>query len=125
MSFLESEEGMDAMLAEALAFIDECDSDGKPRQARAAEKTAVAAQQHSEKPRNRIKPNVEWVIRSAIPPSCSSARRRAARAEGPGAGAGGASEAAAAASPTETENPRGEGEKLKNPERGGRQPRVV
>ncbi|KUF95713.1 E3 ubiquitin-protein ligase TTC3 [Phytophthora nicotianae] len=29
MSFLEREEDMDAMLAEALAFIDECDSDGK------------------------------------------------------------------------------------------------
>ncbi|KAE9005390.1 hypothetical protein PF005_g23717 [Phytophthora fragariae] len=34
MSFLEREEDMDAMLADALAFVDECDTDGKPRQAR-------------------------------------------------------------------------------------------
>ncbi|KAL4087999.1 hypothetical protein PRIC1_012429 [Phytophthora ramorum] len=43
MSFLEREEEMDAMLAEALAFIDECDSDGKPLKARAAKKHGISS----------------------------------------------------------------------------------
>jgi hypothetical protein len=34
MSFLEREEDMDAMLAEALAFIDKCDSDGRAKRTR-------------------------------------------------------------------------------------------
>ncbi|GMF32611.1 unnamed protein product [Phytophthora lilii] len=43
MSFLEQEDEMDAMLAEALAFIDECDSDGRPVKTRAGQKPSAVA----------------------------------------------------------------------------------
>ncbi|KAG6572581.1 E3 ubiquitin-protein ligase TTC3 [Phytophthora cinnamomi] len=52
MSFLERDEDLDAMLEEALAFIDECDSDGKPRSTRAGKKPSgcsAAAQRKAPK----------------------------------------------------------------------------
>ncbi|KAG7377364.1 hypothetical protein PHYPSEUDO_011761 [Phytophthora pseudosyringae] len=50
MSFLEREEDMDAMLAEALAFIDECDSDGKPVRTRAPKKAGASSSVVARKP---------------------------------------------------------------------------
>ncbi|KAL3670895.1 hypothetical protein V7S43_004080 [Phytophthora oleae] len=50
MSFLEREEDMDAMLAEALAFIDECDSNGKPVKTRSSNSSSVSSSVVARKP---------------------------------------------------------------------------
>ncbi|KAG2807102.1 hypothetical protein PC116_g21109 [Phytophthora cactorum] len=55
MSFLEREEEMDAMLAEALAFIDECDSDGKRAKTRTSKKTGASSSVVSRKPQKSNK----------------------------------------------------------------------